>query len=175
MAEANASPPGRSNQEKSRVSRFAVTSTLTRRAINYLLRPIGLAFAPLTARRPLPEGEVFPAESLSRWERDERSECERDSAKRSRNDRSECKPVKGAAIKKSRGSQDLPLLRPSPDALRASASPSGRGISTLCAKPLIPIPNAKSSCGESYRQTVTEHPSLIRGFHGDNFGEQTLP
>ena len=35
------------------------TSTLTRRAIHYLLRPIGLAFAPLMARRPLPEGEAF--------------------------------------------------------------------------------------------------------------------
>ena len=48
--------------KKSRVSRFVVTSTLTRRAINCLLRPIGLAFAPLTARRPLPEGEAFAGE-----------------------------------------------------------------------------------------------------------------
>src|SRR5688572_6798920 len=50
MQSTNPSPSGRGLGE-GRIG--VVTSTLTRRAINYLLRPIGLAFAPLTARRPL--------------------------------------------------------------------------------------------------------------------------
>src|SRR5688572_5462509 len=59
MQSTNPSPSGRGLGE-GRIG--VVTSTLTRRAFNCLLRPVGLAFAPLTARRPLQEGEAFTGE-----------------------------------------------------------------------------------------------------------------